>query len=99
MARAARLSYVRGDEVQTMRVRVSSKGQVALPKEIRERRGFDAGVVVEIEEVPGGVLLKLVEGRCQATLEDLLGSAGYKGPRKSLADMEVAIREGARGRR
>ena len=33
------------------------------------------------------------------TVEDVLGCTGYKGPRKSLEDMEAAIAKGARGGR
>lgn len=82
-----------------MRARVSSKGQLVLPKVIRERRGIGAGSELELEEVPGGVLLTLVRGPETATLDDLLGCAGYTGPKKTLGDMEAAIREGARSRR
>jgi AbrB family looped-hinge helix DNA binding protein len=82
-----------------MRARISSKGQLVLPKKIREARGLGPGSEVEIEEVPGGVLLKLVRSSEEASLEDLLGCTGYRGPRRTLEDMEAAIREGARARR
>ncbi len=82
-----------------MRARVSSKGQLVLPKEIRDKRGLVPGSEVEIEEVPAGVLLKLVRGPEEASVDDLLGCTGYRGPRKTLDDMVLAIREGARARR
>jgi AbrB family looped-hinge helix DNA binding protein len=82
-----------------MRARVSSKGQLVLPTEIRRRRGIEPGSEVEIEEVPEGVLLRFVRGPVAASLDDLLGCTGYTGPRKTLQDMEEAIREGARSRR
>jgi len=82
-----------------MRARVSSKGQLVLPTEIRRRRGIESGSEVEIEEVPGGILLRLVRGPVATSLDDLLGCTGYAGPRKTLKDMEEAIREGARARR
>jgi AbrB family looped-hinge helix DNA binding protein len=82
-----------------MRARVSSKGQLVLPAEVRHRRGIEAGSEVEIEEVPGGVLLRLVRGPIAASLDDLLGCTGYTGPKKTLQDMEEAIRQGARARR
>lgn len=78
-----------------MRARVSSKGQLVLPKAIRERRGFDAGSEVEIEEVPGGILLRLIRSGGTTDLASLLGCTGYVGPRKTLEEMEAAIREGA----
>ena len=82
-----------------MRARVSSKGQLVLPKEIRESRGLGPGSEVDIEEVPGGVLLKLVRGPTRVSPEDLLGCTGYRGRKKTQKDMEEAIREGARARR
>lgn len=82
-----------------MRARISSKGQLVLPKEIRESRGLHPGSEVEIQEVPGGILLKLVRSPEQVSVEDLLGCTGYRGARKTLKDMEEAIREGARARR
>lgn len=82
-----------------MRARVSSKGQLVLPKEIRESRGLGPGSEVDIEEVPGGVLLKLVRGPTQVSPEELLGCTGYRGRKKTLQDMQEAIRQGARARR
>ncbi len=82
----------------TQRARISSKGQLVLPKHIRESKGLVEGAEVLVEEVPGGVLLTLVPGARQSSLADLVGCTGYAGAPKSLADMEAAIRKGARGR-
>lgn len=82
-----------------MRARVSSKGQLVLPAAIRRARGIGPGSIVEIEEVPGGVLLRLVRSPAEASLDDLVGCTGYRGPRKTFKDMEEAIRKGAEARR
>jgi AbrB family looped-hinge helix DNA binding protein len=82
-----------------MKARVSSKGQLVLPKEIRDKRGIGPGTEVEIEEVPEGVLLRLVKGSKVVTLRDLVGCTGYRGPRKSLEEMAAAIQKGARAAR
>jgi AbrB family looped-hinge helix DNA binding protein len=79
-----------------MRARISSKGQLVLPRKIRQARSLGPGSEVEIEEVPGGILLKFVRSPGEASLDDLLGCTGYRGPRKTLEEMETAIREGAR---
>ena len=55
-----------------MRTRLSSKGQIVLPKELRDRRGLRAGAELEIEEVPEGMLLRLVGGRSAGALGELL---------------------------
>ena len=79
------------------RTRMSSKGQIVLPKAIRDKRGWTEGTELEIEEVPGGLLLRLVPAPREASIEELLGCTGYRGRRRSIEDMEAAIRRGARG--
>ncbi|MEI8257718.1 MAG: AbrB/MazE/SpoVT family DNA-binding domain-containing protein [Deltaproteobacteria bacterium] len=82
-----------------MRARISSKGQLVIPTEIRRRRGLDPGAEVDVEEVPEGVLLRPVRSPAEATLDELLGCTGYHGPTRTLRDMEDGIREGAEARR
>lgn len=82
-----------------MRARVSSKGQLVLPAAIRRAHSLGAGSEVEVDEVPGGILLRLVRGPSQASHDDLVGCARYRGPRKTAKDMQEAIGKGARARR
>ena len=82
-----------------MRTSVSSKGQIVIPKELRDRRGLHTGTELEIEEVPEGMLLRLVVAPSADAVGTLLGCAGYRGPRKTIAQMEEGIRKGARARR
>jgi AbrB family looped-hinge helix DNA binding protein len=83
----------------TMKARLSSKGQIVLPKYLRDRRGWSPGTVLDVEEVPEGVLLRFVKRPPVASVEDLLGCTGYRGPRRSLAEMDAAIRDEAMTRR
>jgi AbrB family looped-hinge helix DNA binding protein len=46
-----------------IRAKISSKGQVVVPKEIRDRLGFAEGSEVEFLESGDGVLLKSVPSR------------------------------------
>jgi AbrB family looped-hinge helix DNA binding protein len=69
---------------------MSSKGQLILPKEIRERLRLGPGSEVEIQEVPGGILLKVTRSPEPTSVEDLLGCTGYRGPRKTLKDMIIS---------
>ena len=82
-----------------MRTRLSSKGQLVLPTELRARRGWRAGTELDVEEVPEGVLLRLARRPRETTLEELLGCTGYRGRKKTHEQMEAAIRDGARGER
>ena len=76
---------------------VSSKGQVVIPREVREAHGWEPGTVLVIEEQGDGILLRSVLVFALTSVEDLLGCVAYTGEAKSLADMEAGIAEGARG--
>lgn len=80
-----------------MRTRLSSKGQLVLPKEVRAKQGWKEGTEIEVEETPGGVLLRLRDSACGSSLPELLGCTGYLGPRVSVERMGAAIARGARG--
>ena len=82
---------------------VSTKGQVILPKAIRERRQWRAGTRLLVEETPDGVLLKPAPLFAPTRPEDVAGMLAYKGPPKTLEEMDAAItaevkRRHARGR-
>lgn len=79
-----------------MTTRLSTKGQLIIPKEIRDRHGWDAGAELEIEDRGDHVVVRRVESLPETTLEDLIGCAGYQGPRRSLEEMEAGIARGAR---
>ena len=79
-----------------MTSRLSTKGQLIIPKEIRERHRWRAGVALEIEDHEDCVVVRLADSAPETTLEELFGCTGYQGPRRSLEDMEAAIAKGAR---
>lgn len=51
-----------------------------------------------VENRPEGVLLRPFKPFAETRLAQVVGSAGYKGPRKTLQDMESAILREARKR-
>ena len=82
---------------------VSTKGQVILPKAIRDRRNWPAGTRLVVEETPDGVLLKAAPVFAPTRPEDVAGMLAYCGPPKTLEEMDAAItaevkRRRARGR-
>ena len=82
---------------------VSTKGQVILPKAILERRNWAAGTRLVVEDTPDGVLLKAAPVFAQTRPEDVAGMLAYRGPPKTLEEMDAAItaevkRRRARGR-
>jgi len=80
-------------------VRLSTKGQLVVPKEVRLRHGWNEGVELLLEDDGDGVLLRAARSLPETTLDDLVGCAGYRGPTKTLEEMEAAIARGARERR
>lgn len=77
---------------------VSTKGQVILPKSIREHRRWKPGTRLSVEETPDGVLLKATSLFPERTADDLFGSLKHTGPPLSLEDMDAAIAAEARRR-
>ena len=80
-----------------MTTTVSTKGQVILPKAIREQRHWPAGTELMVEDTPEGVLLK-AKPAFASRPKDVFGSLSYKGPAKSIADMEAGIAAEAKRR-
>jgi AbrB family looped-hinge helix DNA binding protein len=82
---------------------VSTKGQVILPKAIRQRRDWAAGTRLVVEDTPDGVLLKPAPMFAPTRPEEVAGMLACRGPPKSLEEMGAAItaevkRRHARGR-
>ncbi len=76
--------------------RLSTKGQLIIPKEIRERHGWRPGSELIVEDRGSEVVLRSSTRVPETSLEDLVGCTGYTGPRRSLEEMEEAIARGAR---
>jgi AbrB family looped-hinge helix DNA binding protein len=70
------------------RTTLTSKGQITLPKEIREQLGLKAGVKFECYVDRDGqvVLVPLT-----VKLEDLVGILPYAGPPKTIEEINEAI--------
>lgn len=84
-------------------IRLSSKGQVILPKSIRDARHWMPGTEFEVENRPEGVLLRPKKRFATTHIAAVVGCTGYQGPTQSLEEMEAAIAQGvserhARGR-
>ncbi|MCO5163234.1 MAG: AbrB/MazE/SpoVT family DNA-binding domain-containing protein [Mesorhizobium sp.] len=80
------------------RARISSKGQLVLPKAVRDEFGLGPGSEVDIESVGGSIILKPIarKRRKQYTIDEVAGFLKYDGPPVSIRDMDRAIEEEAR---
>ena len=80
-----------------MTTRLSTKGQLIIPKEIRDRHGWEPGVTLEIEDRGDHIEVRLAEQDFpETTLEELIGCLHYEGPAYSVEEMNAAIAEAAR---
>jgi AbrB family looped-hinge helix DNA binding protein len=73
------------------RTRLSTKGQVILPKGIRDARAWGPGTEFTIEETRDGVLLRPAAGFEATDLDQVAGCLRFRGRPKSTAQMRAAI--------
>ncbi len=83
---------------EKQRVRLSTKGQVVLPKSIRKRKNWEPGASLIIEETPEGVLLKQAPLFAPTGVEDVFGMLRYSGRPLSIEDMDMSVLAEARRR-
>ncbi|WP_027669245.1 AbrB/MazE/SpoVT family DNA-binding domain-containing protein [Rhizobium leguminosarum] len=77
---------------------VSTKGQIILPKTIRQRWEWEAGTRLIVEETPEGVLLKQIPAFAPTWPDDVFGMLPFGGEPKTLEEMEAGVLTEARGR-
>ena len=77
---------------------VSTKGQVILPKAIRQALRWEAGTRLVVESTPEGVLLKPAPLFPETRGQDVFGCLAHKGAPRTLAEMEAGIVAEARRR-
>jgi AbrB family looped-hinge helix DNA binding protein len=79
----------------SMETKLSSKGQIVIPRQIRQNHGWKQGVCFSIIDDGDSIVLKPVISREITLLADVIGCAGYDGPKKSLAEMDAGVLEEA----
>jgi AbrB family looped-hinge helix DNA binding protein len=72
--------------------RLSTKGQIILPKNIRTSRAWGPGTEFTIEERGDGILLRPAGRFPEADLDEVAGCLRSKRKPKTLAQMRTAIR-------
>jgi AbrB family looped-hinge helix DNA binding protein len=84
---------------ETLTTTVSTKGQVILPKTIRQRKNWAPGTRLVVEDTPDGVLLRPAPVFAATRPEDVAGMLAYRGGPKTVEDMDAAITAEVRRRR
>ena len=77
--------------------RLSAKGQIVIPKDVRDAKRWTAGTAFEVIERPDGILLRpLVRGGTRPideVLDELQALANYRGPRGDEAGWQRSLDE------
>lgn len=74
--------------------KLSTKGQVIIPKSVRNAHRWKAGQELVVFDSEDGVLLKAKKPFTETTVAEVAGSLPYKAKSKSLKEMEAGIRKG-----
>lgn len=76
--------------------RLSSKGQLILPKAIRDIHHWVSGLEFTVENKDDGVFLRPLRSSKPTRVKDLLGCTGYRGQAKTIEEMDAAIASGVK---
>lgn len=71
--------------------RLSSKGQIIIPKALRDARGWGPGTTFEIEETKDGLILRPAKLFPKTELDDVIGCLQWHGPPKTIEEMDAAV--------
>ena len=75
--------------------KLSSKGQVIIPKILRSRYKWDIGQELTVIDTGDGILLRSSRPFNKTELDEVAGVLKHSGKPVSLDEMEKAIRKGA----
>lgn len=84
--------------VQMQMTTISTRGQIVLPKAVRDIRQWPAGTRLVVEDTPEGVLLRPAAEFPKTDLDQVSGSLRYSGKPLSIEDMDAAVAREARRR-
>jgi len=76
--------------------KISSKGQVVIPKSLRVAHHWETGQELVVVDVGDGILFKPKSPFKETNINEVASSLKFKGKTKSLEDMDEAIRKGVR---
>jgi AbrB family looped-hinge helix DNA binding protein len=71
--------------------RLSSKGQIILPKAVRDQHHWGPGTDFSVEDTGDGILLRPVKKGRVSRLEDVAGCLKRNGPARTSEEMDAAI--------
>ena len=78
--------------------KLSSKGQVIIPKPLRTAHHWETGQELIVVDVGDGILLKPKTPFPETDIDAVASCLSFKGKAKTLDDMEAAIAKGIKGK-
>jgi AbrB family looped-hinge helix DNA binding protein len=77
---------------------LSAKGQVVIPKEVRDALGLQAGQTLDVVPTPGGVLLRPAASKSGRSFDEITAhlreiTSAYTGPPVTIQEMNQTIAE------
>ena len=79
------------------RTTMSAKGQVVIPKDVRDALGLKPGQALDVVQTAGGVMLRPVAPKSGRSFEEITAEIRarikYDGPPVSIEDMHQSLRE------
>ncbi len=74
--------------------RLSSKGQIVVPKNLRELYNWQAGLEFVVLDTGDGILIKPKRPFATTTIDDVAGCLAYSGTPKTVKEMDTAVQHG-----
>lgn len=74
---------------------ISTKGQVVLPKALRDRLKWTAGTRVVFEESGNGMMIRMESQYRRTKMAEVYGILNYVGPPKTIEEMDAGVLEEA----
>lgn len=75
-------------------IKISSKGQVVIPKSLRVAHHWKVGQELVVVDVEDGILFKAKSPFKETSISEVASSLRFNGRTSSLDDMDSAIRKG-----
>ena len=75
---------------------MSTKGQIVIPRALREQLGWAAGTTLKVEVQGSALELRTAPAVAPTTVDDLLGCLPYDRRAKTIEEMDQSVAAGAR---
>ena len=90
---AYNLTNILPAEFDVNKTKLSSKGQIIIPKWLRELHNWQVGLEFVVIDTGDGILLKPIRPFPQTSLDEVAGCLAYTGQPKTLEEMDAAIEQ------